>query len=268
MYPRNLKSAPTPEQKLAHYLKIPPRVTFSAQIVATVILSVVSSLSYNFIMGLKDVCTNDAVFNFTCPAQTSFYTTTIFWGVISPKKLFGPGHTYNWMLIGFPLGVVVALGYWALRTTFPQSGFVRLMHPVMFLSGPVSYSAPYNMAYLLGNVYVNLVSFQYVRKRYLEFWSKVRCATTLEAELTLAVELRHQRRLLLRYRAGRAGHLLCAAGAQGRDHRGHLVGQHSDRSWVRGECWLPPARGAGGGILWTGTRHVCLILSWAKTGSR
>lgn len=159
--------------KLAHYLKIPPRVTFSVQIVGTVIYALVSSLSYNFIMSIKDVCTSSAAFHFTCPDQTSFYTVTLFWGVMSPKKLFGPGQRYNMMLLGFPLGLVLVLVYWALRRRFPKSNIIRLAHPVLLCSGPVAIAAPYNMAYFIGNLYVNLFSFQYLRKKHLAFWAKV-----------------------------------------------------------------------------------------------
>ncbi|WVQ66274.1 OPT family small oligopeptide transporter [Kwoniella botswanensis] len=158
--------------KLAHYLKIPPRITFCAQIVATVIYSIVSSLQYNFIMNIKDVCTSDAAFRFTCPAQTSFYTSIIFWGIISPKKLFGKGQQYNMMLLGFPLGLIMVGIYWALRRKYPRSSFLRQVHPVMICMGPVNVAAPYNLAYYLGNLYVNLISFQYIRKKYLAFWSK------------------------------------------------------------------------------------------------
>ena len=169
------------DMKLAHYLKIPPRVTFCAQVTATIIYTLVSALSYNFIMGLPNVCTPEASFRFTCPYQTSFYTATIFWGVVSPKKLFGPGQLYNWMLLGFPLGLIMTLGHYGLRRAFPKSTMIRYFHPVMFAQGPVSYGSPYNLAFNLGNLYVNLLSFQYIRKRYLAFWAKVRTRFTISS---------------------------------------------------------------------------------------
>lgn len=159
--------------KMAHYLKMPQRVTFWAQIVATGILSIVSALLYNFIMGIRDVCTPHAPFRFTCPYQTGFYTITIFWGVISPKRLFGEGQRYNMILLGFPLGLILVLAYWGLRKMYPRSAILRQVHPVMFCMGPVSFGAPYNLAFQITNLYVNLISFGYIRKRYLAFWSKV-----------------------------------------------------------------------------------------------
>jgi hypothetical protein len=158
---------------MGHYMKVPPRVTFWCQIVATVILAVVSSLQFNFIMDIKDICTKNALFRFTCPAQTSYFTITVFWGVISPKKLFGRGQRYNMMLLGFPLGFLLVFVYWILRKMYPRSSFIRQLDPVMLTMGPVSFGSPYNLAFHLPNLYVNLISFVYIRKRYLAFWSRV-----------------------------------------------------------------------------------------------
>lgn len=96
--------------KLAHYLKIPPRSTFAAQMIATLIYCLVSASIFNFAMSFDKVCTADAAFRFTCPNQRTFYTAAVFWGTISPKKLFGPGRRYNLMLLGFPLGVGLVVG--------------------------------------------------------------------------------------------------------------------------------------------------------------
>jgi OPT family small oligopeptide transporter len=158
--------------KLAHYLKVPPRATFYMQLWATMIYCLVSTSIFNFAMGFKDVCTKDAQFRFTCPNQRTFYSAAIFWGTISPKRLFGSGCRYNWMLAGFPLGVIMVLAYWVLRRRFPRSEWLRQVHPVMIATGPATWGSPYNMSYYIGNVYVVLFSFQYLRKRYPGFWAK------------------------------------------------------------------------------------------------
>ncbi|ORX37519.1 OPT oligopeptide transporter protein-domain-containing protein [Kockovaella imperatae] len=158
--------------KLAHYLKIPPRHTFYAQLIATFIYCIVSSSIFNFAMGFKGACTPEADFRFTCPNQRTFFTAAVFWGTISPKRLFGPGRRYNLMLLGFPLGVVLVLVHWALRKKWPRSELLRQIHPVMITAGPSTWGSPYNMSYYIGNVYLVLISFQWLRKRYLSFWVK------------------------------------------------------------------------------------------------
>jgi hypothetical protein len=93
------------------------------------------------------------------------------------------------MLVGFPLGVAMVVGYWALRRWKPRSEWLRQVHPVMITAGPSTWGSPYNMvslqhvvhylsciltrqSYFIGNVYVVLFSFQFIRKRYPAFWTK------------------------------------------------------------------------------------------------
>ena len=75
--------------KLAHYSKLPPWHTFTGQMWATFVYSIVSASIFNFAMGFRDVCTESAAFNFTCPGQTQYFTAAVFWGTLSPKRLFG-----------------------------------------------------------------------------------------------------------------------------------------------------------------------------------
>jgi OPT family oligopeptide transporter len=75
--------------KLGHYAKLPPWHTFIGQMWATFIYCMVSSSIFNFAMGFKDICTETATFNFTCPNQTVYFTAAVFWGTLSPKRLFG-----------------------------------------------------------------------------------------------------------------------------------------------------------------------------------
>jgi hypothetical protein len=77
---------------------------------ATVIFTFVSAGILNFQMSFKDVCTADAAFGFTCPGHNTFFTSAVFWGTLSPKRLFGPGRRYNMMLLGFPIGIMMPLG--------------------------------------------------------------------------------------------------------------------------------------------------------------
>jgi OPT family oligopeptide transporter len=95
--------------KLAHYTKIPPYYTFVCQIVATLIFTFVSAGILNFQMSFKDVCTKNAAFGFTCPGHNTFFTSAVFWGTLSPKRLFGPGRRYNLMLLGFPVGIMLPI---------------------------------------------------------------------------------------------------------------------------------------------------------------
>jgi len=158
--------------KLGHYAKIPPWHSFIGQVWATLIYCIVSSSIFNFAMDFKGICTADATFNFTCPGQTQYFTAAVFWGTLSPKRLFGPGNRYNMMLLGFPAGVIIVLAYWAARKRWPRWSKLRQIHPVILCQGPVYYLAPYNMSYMLPWLYITLFSFQYIKPRYTQFWAK------------------------------------------------------------------------------------------------
>ncbi|KAF4950191.1 hypothetical protein FGADI_8339 [Fusarium gaditjirri] len=86
--------------KLAHYMKIPPRLTFWAQMVPTLVSTFVSVGVLQYQIHLEGVCTPNAPYRFTCPGLNNFFTAAVLWGTIGPKKLFGPGgHCADWLVL-------------------------------------------------------------------------------------------------------------------------------------------------------------------------
>jgi len=156
--------------KLAHYCKLPPRTVFFAQLIATFVSTFVCTGVFNFQMHLKGICTTDAPWGFTCPGINTFFTAAVFWGTLGPHKLFGKG-PYNLLLLGFPVGAILpVLSYFAKRR-WPQSKLVRQFHPVLFCVGGLLWS-PYNFSYYIPAIPVAVLSWMYIKPRYLAFWSK------------------------------------------------------------------------------------------------
>lgn len=158
--------------KLAHYVKIPPRITFWAQMVPTLATTFVAVTVLSYQVHIEDVCTRDAPFRFTCPGETTFFTAAVLWGTVGPKRLWGVGGTYAVTLLGFPLGVALVVAFWALSKKYPENTVLRQAHPVVLLYGGLSWS-PYNISYLWPAVPVAAWSWLYMRKRFLGWWSKV-----------------------------------------------------------------------------------------------
>ena len=81
--------------KLGHYTKVPPRVTFFGQVIATlwscVVQLVVLEYGLNHIPG---VCTSEQPNNFTCQNVRVFFNASIIWGVIGPARIFSTGSLY------------------------------------------------------------------------------------------------------------------------------------------------------------------------------
>ncbi|KAG5799823.1 hypothetical protein H9Q69_001131 [Fusarium xylarioides] len=157
--------------KLAHYMKIPPRFTFWAQMVPTLVSTFVSVGVLQYQIHLEGVCTPNAPYRFTCPGLNNFLTAAVLWGTIGPKKLFGPGGQYVETLVGFPFGVALVLLFWWLGKQYPDNKIIRSTHPVVFLGGGMIW-APYNISYIWPAVPIGWFSWMYIKKRYLAFWAK------------------------------------------------------------------------------------------------
>jgi len=81
--------------KLGHYMKIPPRAMFWAQVVATVIAGTVQlGVQAWMFTNIPDMCSPDQKDGFICPSTEVFGTASIIWGVIGPARQFSKGQVY------------------------------------------------------------------------------------------------------------------------------------------------------------------------------
>lgn len=157
--------------KMAHYLKLPPRFTFWAQMVPTVVSTFVCVAIVQYQITIKDICTDNAPFRFTCPGVNTFFTAALLWGTVGPKKMWGVGGQYVETLIGFPLGVITVVVFWFLSHRYPSNRILRKANPVIMFEGGLIW-APYNISYLWPAVPIGALSWLYLKRRYLELWSK------------------------------------------------------------------------------------------------
>jgi OPT family oligopeptide transporter len=78
--------------KLGHYMKIPPRIMFLAQVMATFISCFIVTLVQNWMFSnIQDFCTTGQKDGFSCPSTRTFATNSLIWGGIGPARLFSPG---------------------------------------------------------------------------------------------------------------------------------------------------------------------------------
>ena len=82
----------TADLKLGHYMKIPPRIMFTIQIIGTIITTIWTiSIQDWMLHNIEDICTPHQKQGFTCPQSTTFATASIIWGAVGPQRLFSPG---------------------------------------------------------------------------------------------------------------------------------------------------------------------------------
>jgi OPT family oligopeptide transporter len=155
--------------KLAHYVHIAPWVTFNCQMWATFVSTLVCTAILNYQMTkIPDVCLPTQKDHFTCPETSSFFTASVFWGTLGPKKMFGPGGIYSRLLWCFLLGAVLPVPFYFLRKKFKIFAY---FHVPIFLYGGLTW-APYNMANVWPAVPVAYAFNYYIRRRYSGWWSK------------------------------------------------------------------------------------------------
>ncbi|XP_047336070.1 oligopeptide transporter 7-like [Impatiens glandulifera] len=123
--------------KLGHYMKIPPRNMFVAQILG-VLISVIVHLStaWWLIETIPDICQSSSSI-WTCPTDTVYYDSTVIWGLIGPRRIFGSQGTYraiNWFFLG---GAVAPMIVWLAHKRFPEKKWIRLINMPILIGATV-----------------------------------------------------------------------------------------------------------------------------------
>ncbi|KAF7375422.1 OPT-domain-containing protein [Mycena sanguinolenta] len=170
--------------KLAHYMHIPPQLTFSAQIYATIISTFVCTSILNFQMTkIPGVCTPDQPNHFTCPEVNVFFTASILWGTLGPKRMFEPGGTYNGLFWCFLIGAILPIPVYFLRKKIKALEFIHI--PIL-LSGGLIW-APYSLANVWPAVPIGYLFNVFIKRRYIAWWSKYNYVTTAAFSTAIAV---------------------------------------------------------------------------------
>ncbi|XP_042479613.1 oligopeptide transporter 7-like isoform X1 [Macadamia integrifolia] len=118
--------------KLGHYMKIPPRTMFMAQVVGTLIAGLVYLGTAWWLMEtITDLCDTSSTI-WTCPADRVFYDASVIWGLIGPLRIFGALGTYeaiNWFFLA---GAILPVLVWLAHKAFPKQEWIRLINmPVL-----------------------------------------------------------------------------------------------------------------------------------------
>ena len=161
----------TSDFKLGHYMKIPPRSMFWAQVVATVIAGTVQlGVQAWMFTNIPMMCDPDQKDGFICPSTEVFGTASIIWGVIGPARQFSKGQVYYALTIFFLVGFICPVITYAFSLKFPNSWLRYLNFPVIF-SGTGSIPPASAVNYVPWGI-VGFI-FQYViRRRHFSWWTK------------------------------------------------------------------------------------------------
>ncbi|KAJ0968421.1 hypothetical protein J5N97_025338 [Dioscorea zingiberensis] len=122
--------------KLGHYMKIPPRTMFMAQVVGTLIAAFVYLGTAWWLMDtIPNICDTALLGSdspWTCPGDHVFFDASVIWGLIGPRRIFGDLGYYSAINWFFLFGAVAPLLVWFAHRAFPQHEWIRLINmPVM-----------------------------------------------------------------------------------------------------------------------------------------
>ncbi|WWC88117.1 OPT family small oligopeptide transporter [Kwoniella dendrophila CBS 6074] len=159
------------DQKLGHYMKIPPRATFVAQITATVIACFIQSATKELMFAkIPDICAAGQKSLLTCASTKVFFTSSIIWGLIGPERLFSKGSLYYPQTYALIAGAIIPIPFWLWVRKYPKSIFRNLNFPIIFSGAlfiPPATGVNYSSWLLTGFI------FQFwVRRKKFAWWSK------------------------------------------------------------------------------------------------
>ncbi|KAF1921156.1 OPT oligopeptide transporter protein-domain-containing protein [Ampelomyces quisqualis] len=127
--------------KLGHYMKIPPRILFKLQLSVTIISSLAQIGVLNWMLNhIPGICTPQAINGFNCPIARVHFNGSILWGVVGPKRFFGPGALYRPLVWAFLVGAISPVPIWYLARHNRRSILRKINPAVVF--GSLSWIPP------------------------------------------------------------------------------------------------------------------------------
>ncbi|KAJ2756231.1 hypothetical protein GGI19_001010 [Coemansia pectinata] len=173
------------DQKLGHYMKIPPRHLFIAQLIGTIICGFVQlGVAFWLIDTVKGMCTPEGA-PFTCITTNTFYSASVIWGLVGPAYLFGTGQIYHSMIYLFLVGLLLPIPIWHMSRKYPNSLWTYINVPVIFNSVGSMPPAPTHdfVWFFLGSLLFNCI----IHKYWNGWWQRYAFALSAGMDSGLAI---------------------------------------------------------------------------------
>uniref|UniRef100_M8BF77 Oligopeptide transporter 4 n=1 Tax=Aegilops tauschii TaxID=37682 RepID=M8BF77_AEGTA len=158
--------------KLGHYMKIPPRSMFVVQFVGTIVAGTINlSVAWWLLGSVENICHIEklsANSPWTCPNDRVFFDASVIWGLVGPRRIFGPLGNYAAINYFFLIGAASPFVVYIFHRIFPDKKWILLINlPVLInatASMPPATAVNYNSWLLVGTIF-NFFVFRY-RKRW------------------------------------------------------------------------------------------------------
>ncbi|KAI8610727.1 OPT oligopeptide transporter protein-domain-containing protein [Chytriomyces sp. MP71] len=174
--------------KLGHYLKVPPRSMFIAQLFSQIVGAIISTVvacaiyeSFGQIPPLKGTEDQypwgwqwklqrmDSSSGWTSQAYNTFLSAGAIWGAIGPARFFGPDSPYFKTLLGFAIGLILPVIPWLLHKVQPDSFWHLVNFPVVLI---MINEPGINQAILITPFLIAIIVNYFVKKYRHMWWKK------------------------------------------------------------------------------------------------
>ncbi|KAL8707200.1 MAG: hypothetical protein Q9220_007733 [cf. Caloplaca sp. 1 TL-2023] len=173
--------------KLGHYMKIPPKLLFQVQMLATLVSSFTQIGVLNWMFtNIPSLCKPDAINGFTCPLARVHFNGSILWGVVGPQRFFGAGAVYRPLIWFFLLGAIAPIVVFMIGRKKPLNSIWRKINlPVLF--GSLSWIPPATGLNFSVWAIVCLVFNSLIKKRKPDWWGKYTMTLSAGLDSGLAI---------------------------------------------------------------------------------
>ncbi|CAH8275128.1 unnamed protein product [Arabidopsis lyrata] len=161
--------------KLGHYMKIPPRSMFMAQVFGTLVAVVVYTGTAWWLMEeiphLCDTALLPSDSQWTCPMDRVFFDASVIWGLVGPRRVFGDLGEYsnvNWF---FLVGAIAPLLVWLATKMFPAQTWISKIH-IPVLVGATAMMPPATAVNFTSWLIVAFIFGHFIFKYRREWWTK------------------------------------------------------------------------------------------------
>ncbi|EAU32140.1 conserved hypothetical protein [Aspergillus terreus NIH2624] len=174
------------DMKLGHYMKVPPRLTFAAQMIACLWCSVVQVAVMNWALAtIPGICTTTQPDHYQCPNGRVFFNASIIWGVIGPERMFSSGQLYSSLMYCWLAGALLPVLIYVGARVFPRSRIRFLSAPIIFGgAGLIPPATPLN--YLTWGI-VGLIFNKFIRDRWRGWWMQYNYVLSAGLDVGLAL---------------------------------------------------------------------------------
>ncbi|KAF2113450.1 sexual differentiation process protein [Lophiotrema nucula] len=182
------------DQKIGHYMHVPPRAVFFSQIFGALIgipvdfgvIQWITNTKHDYLLGIV----KDPLGQWTGQALASYYSVGVMYVLVGPKRMFEQ-HIYKPLPFGFLYGALAPVFIYMLHRAFPKSPLKFRLWNVTIFGAAMGIFYGNLTAGFISRFIVGYISMRYFYWKRVETWRRYNylVAAALDAGLNIAIML-------------------------------------------------------------------------------